>query len=29
MLPGNSFQRSDALLLQQVLLRAGGGRLAV
>ena len=27
-LPGNSFQRSDGLLLQQVLLRAGVGRLS-
>ncbi len=27
-LPGNSFQRSNGLLLQQVLLEAGGGRLS-
>ncbi len=27
MLPANSFHRSDGLLLQQVLLEAGGGRL--
>jgi hypothetical protein len=28
MLPANSYHRSDGLLLQQVLLRAGGGRLS-